>query len=166
MAGSGGGSARAGRSAGDGGAEADLGDLFQGSWAELVRLATFLTGSVPAAEDLVQDTFVRLEARRARPDDPLKYLRTSVVNACRSYHRRRLVEHRHRPGLPRPGIDHPSELWDVLDRLSRRQRTAVVLRYYLDLPEDEIAAVLHCRPSTVRSLVLRGLARLREELAP
>ena len=62
--------------------------------------------------------------------------------------------------------DSPGELWDVLDRLTQRQRTALVLRYYLDLPEEEIAAVLRCRPSTVRSLVLRGLARLREELSP
>jgi len=144
-----------------------LAELFRRSWADLVRLATFLTGSVPAAEDLVQDVFLRFGVRPAPlPDDPARYLRTSVVNACRSYHRRRLLEHRHRPGLPHPGIDDPGELWDVLDRLTIRQRTAVVLRYYLDLPEDEIAAVLRCRPSTVRSLVRRGLARLREELSP
>lgn len=142
-----------------------LDGLFRRSWDDLVRLATFLTGSVPAAEDLVQDTFLRFGARPTPPDDPLKYLRTSVVNACRSYHRRRFLEHRHRPGLPRPGIDDPSELWDILDRLSQRQRTAVVLRYYLDLPEHDIAAVLHCRPSTVRSLVQRGLDRMREELS-
>lgn len=143
----------------------DLGELFRSSWDDLVRLATFLTGSVPVAEDLVQDTFLRFGARSTPPDDPTKYLRTSVVNACRSYHRRRFLEHRHRPGLPRPGIDSPSELWDILDRLSPRQRTALVLRYYLDLPEDDIAAILHCRPSTVRSLVQRGLDRLREELS-
>jgi DNA-directed RNA polymerase specialized sigma24 family protein len=145
--------------------QADLGGLFRRHADELVRLATFLTGSVPAAEDLVQDTFLRFGAREMRAEDPVKYLRKSVVNACRSYHRRRLVERRHRPGAPRPGIDDPSELWDVLDRLSRRQRTALVLRYYLDLPEEEIATILHCRPSTVRSLVHRGLAGLRRELS-
>jgi len=143
----------------------DLEELFRGSWTDLVRLATFLTGSLPTAEDLVQDTFARFGARADHPEDPTKYLRTSVVNACLSHHRRRLVEFRHRPGLVHPGIDHPSELWDVLGRLSGRQRTAVVLRYYLDLPEDEIAGILRCRPSTVRSLVRRGLARLREELS-
>jgi RNA polymerase sigma factor (sigma-70 family) len=62
-------------------------------------------------------------------------------------------------------MDDPGELWDILDRLSERQRTAVVLRYYADLPESEIAAILHCRPSTVRSLVQRALTRLREELS-
>jgi DNA-directed RNA polymerase specialized sigma24 family protein len=49
--------------------------------------------------------------------------------------------------------------------VSTRQRTALVLRYYVDLPEDDIAAILHCRPATVRSLVQRGLDRLREELS-
>jgi DNA-directed RNA polymerase specialized sigma24 family protein len=142
-----------------------LGELFRRSWDDLVRLAAFLTGSVPVAEDLVQDTFLRFGARPTPPDDPTTYLRTSVVNACRSYHRRRFLERRHRPGLPPPGIDSPSELWDILGRLSPRQRTALVLRYYLDLPEDDIAAILHCRPSTVRSLVQRGLNRLREELS-
>ena len=150
----------------EGDARGDLEELFRGSWTDLVRLATFLTGSLPTAEDLVQDTFARFGARAAHPEDPTKYLRTSVVNACRSHHRRRLVEFRHRPRLAHPTVDHPSELWDVLGRLSGRQRTAVVLRYYLDLPEDEIAGILRCRPSTVRSLVQRALARLREELSP
>jgi RNA polymerase sigma factor (sigma-70 family) len=144
-----------------------LDDLFRRSWADLVRLATFLTGSVPTAEDLVQDTFLRFGARTgAAPDDAGRYLRTSVVNACRSYHRRRLLEYRHRPGLPRPDTDSPGELFDVLGRLTPRQRTALVLRYYLDLPEEEIAATLKCRPSTVRSLILRGLSKMREELIP
>jgi DNA-directed RNA polymerase specialized sigma24 family protein len=152
-------------SEGDGETRADAAGLFRGSWDELVRLAAFLTGSLPAAEDLVQDVFVRFSARQPAPDDAKRYLRMSVVNACRSYHRRRLIERRHRPGLPPPGVDQPSELWDVLNRVSTRQRTALVLRYYLDLPEDDIATVLHCRPSTVRSLVQRGLDRLREELS-
>jgi RNA polymerase sigma factor (sigma-70 family) len=146
--------------------QASLGELFRSSWGDLVRLATFLTGSVPTAEDLVQDTFLRLEAGPTRPDDPTKYLRTSVVNACRSHHRRRLLERRHHPDAPRSGIDNPSELWDILDRLSQRQRAALVLRYYVDLPEDDIAAILGCRPATVRSLVQRGLQKLREELSP
>jgi DNA-directed RNA polymerase specialized sigma24 family protein len=152
-------------SGGDGEARADPAELFRGSWDELVRLAAFLTGSLPTAEDLVQDVFVRFGARQPAPDDAQRYLRMSVVNACRSYHRRRLIERRHGPRLPPPGVDHPSELWDVLNRVSTRQRTALVLRYYVDLPEDDIAAILHCRPSTVRSLVQRGLDRLREELS-
>jgi DNA-directed RNA polymerase specialized sigma24 family protein len=143
-----------------------LTELFRRSWVDLVRLATLLTGSVTIAEDLVQDSLLRLEMRSTMPDDPTRYLRTSVVNACRSHHRRRLLELRHRPVPPGSGMDNPVELWDILDRLSRRQRTALVLRYYMDLPGDEIAAILRCRPATVRSLVQRGLTRLREELSP
>jgi DNA-directed RNA polymerase specialized sigma24 family protein len=153
------------RSSGEGDARAAIEGLFRNSWSDLVRMATFLTGSQPAAEDLVQDALVRFEIRQPLPDDPTSYLRKSVVNACRSYHRRRYLELRHRPTLPGPGLDNPSELWDILGRVSQRQRTALVLRYYLDLPEEEIAEILRCRPSTVRSLVQRGLAKLREELS-
>jgi DNA-directed RNA polymerase specialized sigma24 family protein len=149
----------------EGGIQGALGDLFRSRWSELVRLATFLTGSLAVAEDLVQDTFVRLGSRPTAPDDPERYLRTSVVNACRSYHRRRFLERRHQSGPVPQGADGPSELWDVLARLSPRQRSAVVLRYYLDLPEVDIAASLRCRPSTVRSLIRRALAKLREELS-
>jgi RNA polymerase sigma factor (sigma-70 family) len=145
---------------------ASVGDLFKSSWTDMVRLATFLVGSQPAAEDLVSDTFERLARLAARPDDPPRYLRTSVVNACHSYHRRQRTERAYRSALLRDSQDKPRELTDVLARLSERQRTAVVLRYYLDLPESEIASILRCRPGTVRSIVARALAKLKKELTP
>ncbi len=74
-----------------------LGDLFDSSWSQMVRLATFLVGSQAAAEDLVSDTFERFAKLRTSPDDPRRYLRTSVVNACRSHHRRLRTERVHRP---------------------------------------------------------------------
>lgn len=141
-------------------------DLFESSWTEMVRLATFLVGSQPAAEDLVSDTFERLAKRPSSPDDPRGYLRTSVVNACRSHHRRVRTERVHRPVPLAGSVDKPHELTDILARLSTRQRTAVVLRYYLDLPESEIAEILKCRPGTVRSIVQRALAKLKKELSP
>jgi RNA polymerase sigma factor (sigma-70 family) len=58
----------------------------------------------------------------------------------------------------------PDELWDALATLSPRQRAAIVLRFYEDLPDDEIAQVLGCRPATVRTTVHRGLAALRKEI--
>jgi len=143
-----------------------VGDLFDSSWTEMVRLATFLVGSQPAAEDLVSDTFERLAKLPAPPDQPRGYLRTSVVNACRSHHRRLRTERVHRPVPISGSVDKPRELTDVLTRLSTRQRTAVVLRYYLDLPESEIAEILQCRPGTVRSIIQRALAKLKKELAP
>jgi RNA polymerase sigma factor (sigma-70 family) len=146
--------------------ESSVGDLFRSSWTDMVRLATFLVGSQPAAEDLVSDTFERLAKLAARPDDPPRYLRTSVVNACRSHHRRLKTERAHRFALLQDSQDKPRELTDVLARLPERQRTAVVLRYYLDLPESEIASILRCRPGTVRSIVQRALAKLKKELTP
>lgn len=143
----------------------DLERLFQGAWTEMVRLATFLSGSQFVAEDLVQDTFERLARRDIKPEEPYRYLRTSVVNACRSHHRRRFIEFRHRADEAPDTEDHPRELLDVLERLPMRERTAVVLRYYADVPEGEIAAILHCRPGTVRSLIQRALPKLKRELS-
>ena len=56
------------------------------------------------------------------------------------------------------------ELWDALATLPDRQRTAIVARYYLDLPDPEIADLLGCRPATVRTAIHRGLAALRKEV--
>jgi RNA polymerase sigma factor (sigma-70 family) len=97
--------------------------------------------------------------------DPLPYLRTAVFNGCRSLGRRRRIEHERRPPPPTPPTQEPDELWDALATLNDRQRAAIVLRFYVDLPEADIAAVLGCRPATVRSSVHRALAKLRKEIA-
>jgi RNA polymerase sigma factor (sigma-70 family) len=89
------------------------------------------------------------------------------VNACRSYHRRRFLERR-RNGAAVVGVHdlEADELSDALARLPYRQRAALVLRFYRDLPDDEISEVLGCRPATVRSLVFRGLEQLRRVIEP
>jgi RNA polymerase sigma factor (sigma-70 family) len=97
--------------------------------------------------------------------DPLPYLRNAVFNGCRSLGRRRRIEHERRPPPPTPANQEPDELWDALATLNDRQRAAIVLRFYVDLPEADIAAVLGCRPATVRSSVHRALAKLRKEIA-
>ncbi len=135
--------------------------------APMVRLARLLTGSVAVAEDLTQDAFVRIAPRLTSLDRPAAYLRTMVVNACRSHHRHEAVRARvastqeaeqSEPSVP----THLVDLADALAALPERQRAAIVLRYYADLPEAEIAELLGCRPSTVRTLVARGMAGLRE----
>ena len=120
------------------------------------------------ARDLVHDVFVRVYGRFDGLDDPLPYLRRSVVNASRSWHRRRQLErsrtraqHEHVPDVALEA----DELFDVLARLPSRQRAAIVLRFYEQMSDDEIAALLHCRPGTVASLVHRGCARLRSAMA-
>ena len=133
--------------------------------ARLVRLAHLITGSNAAAEDLVHDAFLAAFDRWDRIDDPYAYMYRAVVNRSRSFLRRRRVELTYRsegPGvaLP-PEID---EMWTALARLPARRRTALVLRYYADLPIEEIADLMNARPGTVRSLIHRGHESLRKVL--
>jgi DNA-directed RNA polymerase specialized sigma24 family protein len=121
------------------------------------------------AEDLVQDSFVRLHRHFADVDMPDRYIRRCVVNASRSHFRRSGRERDKRPllyvvpgGGEVPGAS--GELNDVLLTLPYRQRAAVVLRFYSDLSENEIGEILGCRPGTVGSLIHRGLERMRKVL--
>jgi RNA polymerase sigma-70 factor (sigma-E family) len=144
--------------------EPAFGRLYEARFAEMVRLAFLLTGSTETAQDLVQDSFVRLHRKWSTVRTPDAYLRTAVVNACPSHHRRRARERSKRiepDGVAVLGAD---ELADVLLKLPYRQRAAVVLRYYHDLPDREIAEALNCRVGTVASSIHRALARLRLEL--
>ncbi|MBK5287423.1 MAG: sigma-70 family RNA polymerase sigma factor [Acidimicrobiia bacterium] len=128
----------------------------------LLRVAYLITGSRESAEDAVHDTFLRCRDRLAELDHPPSYLRAAVVNECRSAHRR---AQRGRRDFTDEEVVMPSELVelrDALDRLPWRQRTALVLRYFVDLPDAEIAMILDCRPSTVRSHLRRGLSKLKE----
>ncbi len=133
----------------------------------MVRLAALLVGSRAIAEEVVQDAFASVSERWGGLDRPGGYLRTAVVNGCAQVLRRRSVEDRHRPVTLEIPDEMPEQLIDLrsaLDRLSNRQRIVVVLRYFVDVPDDEIARTLDVRPSTVRSLANRALAVLRKEL--
>lgn len=148
-----------------------LARLYQSRRSDLVRLASMLCGSTVVAEDLVQEAYVRLHPRLDDVADPAAYLRTIVVNLCRDHHRRRSVASRlaAEPRPPEVDIDVPpdlTEVWLALRTLPERRRTALILRYYLDLDDKAIAEILNVRPVTVRSLVHRGLRQLREVLTP
>ena len=149
-----------------GGPSVTFGDFYAGHYAELVRLAALLTGSADAAPDLVQDCFVRLHVRWTSVREPLPYVRRSVVHACASHHRRAAVARRNPPPAPPAAELGADELEDALAALPARQRAAVVLRYYGDLPDADIARALRCREGTVRSLVSRALADLRKVIEP
>jgi RNA polymerase sigma-70 factor (sigma-E family) len=136
-------------------------DFYVESHSKMTRLAYLLTGSEESAQDLVQDSFVRLHAAWLRVNDPEAYLRASVTNACRSYHRRRATERRANNELPPSTELGAEELFDALAALPYRQRAAVVLRFWHDLSEAEIAEVIGCRPGTVGSLLHRALEQLR-----
>ncbi len=142
---------------------AEMGGLYA-QFAPMVRLAHLLTGSVAVAEDVVQDAFIRIAPRYAELENPRGYLRTVVVNGCRSHQRgvarRQVVLHRERS---EPTYDaHAVEFFDALKSLKEKERAAIVLRYYCDMADDEIAALLACAPATVRVLVQRALSRLRK----
>jgi RNA polymerase sigma-70 factor (sigma-E family) len=151
-------------------------DLFRDHHLELVRLALLMVGDVATAEDVVQDAFERLQRRwpgLRQPSNSLAYVRSSVLNGCRSVHRRAAVARKHVPKLAGSSAGGPDaasaaddrgEMAAALRRLPRRQREVLVLRYYLDLDPAEIAATLRITPSSVRSTLTRGLAALGREL--
>jgi RNA polymerase sigma factor (sigma-70 family) len=163
-----------------------FGELYLRNFAAMVRLARVLVDSPEIAEDLVQDAFVRLHRHWDGVRDPSSYLHRSVVNACRSHHRRAWrertrvprsdsvsgeAEERRPDGQGHDVVDGAVEqgrsddagvLGAALATLPYRQRAALVLRYYADLPDAQIAVALGCRPGTVASLVHRGLQHLRE----
>ena len=149
--------------AGDG---SSFSGLYRDRHEEMVRLAYLLTGSIEVAQDVVQDSFVRLHAHWSSVLDPVAYVRRSVVNACHSHHRRLFRQRRALAARPRAqlvGLD-ADEIGDALAVRQSRQRAALVLRFYHDLSEAETAAALGCRRGTVKSRVARALARLRETM--
>jgi RNA polymerase sigma-70 factor (sigma-E family) len=166
------GAARAGR--GDG--RLAVTELFRDHHLELVRLALVMVGDLATAEDVVQDAFERLHRGwpgLRQPASGLAYVRSSVLNGCRSVHRRAAVARKHAPRLAGPATAGPDaasaaedrgELAAALRRLPRRQREALVLRYYLDLDAAEIAQTLRISPSSVRANIARGLAALARAL--
>jgi DNA-directed RNA polymerase specialized sigma24 family protein len=139
-------------------------ELYAAEFDPLVRLATLMCGRVEVARDIVQEAFVRLHMHWPTVRDPLAYVRRSVVNGCRSQAR----WERRRRGTPvgvEPWVEDPhDELGDALMTLNHRQRAAIVLRFYEQRSEAEIAHALGCRPGTVGSLIHRGLGRLRETI--
>jgi RNA polymerase sigma-70 factor (sigma-E family) len=150
--------------------------LFCAHGLALIRLAMLLVGDRASAEDVVQDAFLGLH--RALPglrdkDKALAYLRASVLNGCRSLQRAR-----RRAWLRR--VEHDPPVWSAesavmaqedrravlaaVARLPARAREVLALRYYLDLPHQEIAAILGISRGTVSSTVSRGLAALGRDL--
>ena len=152
-----------------------LAELYAAHRLRLVRLAVLLVDDQESAEDVVQDVFARLQ-QGWRLDDQnkaLAYLQRAVVNGCRSTLRRRrtarlyVVPHE----APPPGPDDVTvlaeehrEVLAALQRLTTRQREVLVLRYWSDLPEHEIAATLGISRGTVKSTASRALDALERIL--
>jgi len=154
-------------------------DLYRDHALGLVRFALLLTGDRATAEDVVQDAFLGLHRHWDEvrdPDKVLAYLRKAVVNGCRSYYRRHLTARGLRPEPPAlvqsaeasmlAGEDRRA-LLAAVDALPSRQREVLALKYFLDLGEREVAAILGISRGAVASTASRALTalarRLREE---
>jgi RNA polymerase sigma-70 factor (sigma-E family) len=135
----------------------------------LIRLAHLMLGDRAAAEDVVQEAFCGLYRRWRRladPDKALPYLRASVLNGCRSLQRRTSRESRApiwaslEPADPTLTSEERRVLIDAMRHLPDRQREALVLRFYLDMSDAQIASEMGISQGTVRSTTHRGLAAL------
>jgi RNA polymerase sigma-70 factor (sigma-E family) len=144
----------------------------------LLRYATVVTCDPHLAEDITQEVLVRARARWGRIcrlDAPERYVKRMVLNEFLSWRRRRAASvvplAREQLDLlagstadPSTAVDERDAVLRVVAGLPPKQRAAVVLRFYEDLPDDEIADLLGCRTVTVRSLISRALATLRRSL--
>jgi RNA polymerase sigma-70 factor (sigma-E family) len=153
-------------------------ELFQQEGASLVRLARLFVDDRNAAEDLVQEAFIRLGRAAHRIRDPSKaapYLRSIVLNLARDNNRRGLVSMRHH--LPFDDAvasvedeitlrDDQRKVLDALRDLPHRQRDCLMLRYYNELGIAEIAETLGLSPNSVKTHLQRGLAALERRLTP
>ncbi|MEV0900688.1 SigE family RNA polymerase sigma factor [Actinoplanes sp. NPDC049802] len=147
-------------------------DFVNGRGRALLRFAYVLSGDAHLAEDLVQEVLARLHRRWDKitaMDNAEAYVRTSIVRQFLSWRRRRAYREAVLAEVPEPaGLDAPEhrvlardQMWRLLRGLPRAQRAVLVLRFYCDLPDSEIAALLGCGQSTVRSQAARALAQMR-----
>jgi RNA polymerase sigma-70 factor (sigma-E family) len=154
-----------------------LHQLYEAHYADLVRLACLLLDRTEAAEEVVQDAFVKLYSAIDRIEDrdaTPAYLRSMVMNGARSKLRRRRVARKHPPKAepPAEGADAAAvvhedqrEVIEALRTLPTRQRECLVLRYYGGCSEAEIAEILGIARGTVKSSVSRAMATMAERLA-
>lgn len=152
--------------------------LYHQEAASLVRLARLFTDDRTGAEDIVQEAFIRLYHAAEQIQDTEKsaaYLRSIVLNLARDHNRRGLLSLRHQdsmidrrtPELPDDRVvrsERQTEVIDALNRLSPRQRDCLVLRFYMDLTEKQIASTLAISPNSVKTHCQRGMATLASVL--
>lgn len=156
-------------------------DLYRSDYRRLVRLAAMLVDELGEAEELVQDAFIAVSRAAADgsihdPAAAASYLRSAVANGARSRLRKRRVRRRHlrsvAPPPSAPSAEGPAlasestqQMMAALHRLPERQRQVLVLRYYGELSEAEIADALDVSTGTVKTHAHRGLAALEELLS-
>ena len=149
--------------------DAEFKEFFMTESAALARLGTFLTGDPERGADLAQEALVRTYQHwgRIKEEDPAPYARRILVNLVRSAHRRKLLEKRHPPrpktiAASRSGdVDEWMRVSEALKAIPPMRRAAVILRFYEDMTEAQIAETLNRPLGTIKSDIHRGLAALR-----
>lgn len=145
---------------------------FEAVYAEerlaITRLAFLLVRSMPVAEELAQEAFVRLYERFGEVDNPPGFLRTVAVRLGLRWLDRHDME-RQRLAVAGASLQHVGEpeldeTWEALGRLRPERRAVLVLRFYEDLTHEQVAELLGCSAGTVRSRARRALADLKKEL--
>ena len=158
--------------------EQSVESLYRAHGARLVRVARMFVDDRAAAEDLVQEAFIRFHRARHRLREPTTaagYLRATVLNLARDHNRRGLVSLRHVDAHPVGSVgpdpddaalldEENRALVEAVGRLSTRQRDCVVLRYYLELSYEEIGATLGLSVNSVKTHLKRGMAALRSSM--
>ena len=159
-------------------ATSDLDQLYREHYRSLVRLASILVDDVTTCEELVQDAFVAVLRRSGGWGDPERapaYLRSAVLNAARSHLRKQQVRRRWLRSVDAPATSPPADgatlvhaetevMLAALRRLPDRQRDVLILRFYLDLSEAEIARTLDISTGSVKTHAHRGLAALAHRI--
>ena len=151
------------------GAHDDFAGFYAATWSRLLRTTYAITGDAQLAEDALQIGFARAYASWSRvkqADDPIAYVRRIAVNAALGQRRRAFTRREVSTAeVPELSIHltsgHDQDVWRVVQQLPARQRAVIVLRYYEDLSELQIAETLGCRPGTVKSQASAALATMR-----
>lgn len=149
--------------------DAEFKDFYLAEAPRLLRLAIMLTGDPERAADLSQDALIKVYTKwhRIRNEDPSPYARTILVNLCRSAYRRRMLEFRKTPihagHIPDQSnhVDDSLRVATALSALSPIRRAVILLRFYEDMPEQQIASVLDRPLNTIKSDLRRALETLR-----
>lgn len=151
----------------------DFAEFVAGAQTKMIRLAELVTGDRNRAEDLAQEGFARAFAAwpRVRGQDPAAYVRRCIINANIDWWRRHARREQAHADVPdRPGdadavaaLAARDAVLRALSRLTTRERVVVALRFYLDLPEAQIATELGIARGTVKSTLARALGKLRAD---
>ena len=150
-------------------------ELYDAHMTAAVRFAYLISGDSHLAQDLAHDAFLKVSSRLWALRSPEKfpaYLRSTILNAYRSHYRRQRRERTHLatkrtgtdPSIVGPDLGSQDEIRRALNLLPPRRKTAVILRYYEDMTEQQTAETMGCSVGAVKALVARGLRQLRAAL--